>query len=175
MAQKIIMILMLMLIVLPLVAAKHDAEATTEGQWTVIVGEYIPDNGTIPVGEKVDIVCRHGNETNSISQGITRLTAEGLYGTSVPNNKCTVNDTVRACIDNPNLNITECSGWIRVGLVLYEDDLINVSYMPRNYPKDYINFGVSSIIGVPEYTTLGAGFLVLLTGLSIAYLRRNKY
>ena len=74
---------------------------------------------------------------------------------------CVVGDEIQACLINLNLEtpVEECSGW----------ETVEATGAPG------WGAGIVDIIGTPEYTTLGAGLLVLLTGGSIAYLRKRKY
>ena len=158
--MKYITIIMMMLVLasMGLAVAEEPAftvQTVSDYHATLVAGKYFPyGNNTLPAeGTEVLLECRQDEFDNEAFQTNTSLGADGTFNIVMLAADCIVGDEVQACIG------AECSG--------YETVLATSTG----------GWGevITDIIGTPEYTTLGAGLLVLLTGGSIAFLRRKKF
>ena len=132
------------------------------------------------------IYCRHDNRTRKISNGFTRISSNGLFGTSTTNNRCSVGDMVGSCIQIDDE--FQCSEWVEVKNYVHndetdngsgDDELDNISFdIPKNgrsgiFRFNSLNLAETAIFGAPEFTPLTAGLLVLTTIGMLAILRKR--
>ena len=189
--MKYIWLAAILVLILPIVTANPGVPNTyTEGKYTIITGQYMPDPAgreNIPDGTKVYIYCKDGNtgKTEMISSAMNRLTSLGLYKRMVKKEVCGPGDQVKACLYNYlKDDQLECTGWVAIN-VTKNDDASNINgataardHLKTKLPtRQNINIATTAgqFIAVPEYNALTAGLLAICTIGAIAVLRGGRH
>lgn len=134
--------------------------AETNGTVTTIEGKFSPY-----IDEEITIICKHSLRNRQYEYYKVATTADknGYYSVTFNNDQCDNNDEFQICTEGG------CSAWeqIEPSIQLFKDIYSGANSIKTKRTK------TTEIAGVPEYSTVAGGLLILLTGAGIAYMRRK--